>query len=582
MKRTTLAVLMLALALVALAAPMAYAQAPTPKVTINGLIDNVTSYARNVSQYDALLNRNDTQWYGRTRGRFDFIGEIGKAKGVLGIELDHTYGQTGSNDSSIGNTGGTASIANATAFGTDGGFDLNTDSRGIIEIKWLYVEFPVPLIPIPTTARLGAQPFGAASTFKLCVYTCSDFAGVNVTSQITPNVKFLATFVQVQESLTGVQTKRNFAGPLGIGGAGGGPSGASTQNRGDDMSIIVSAEVTPFKGLDIKPMFSWFYAQGTTDGNARQSRGGIVAGGSNNVGASAFNNPDGTVRGGINENRYTVGLDSRLRLGPFSFDPTVLYQFGNRGVFSQAGTGASVGANSANTVAGGLQQSGAVAGRRYYANLDAWLVDLREGFQLGPLLIEALQVYSTGNSYRNNQLGTVRSFQPLTTDTGYLADWGAQLTSLGLDYLSALNEAGGRIAYPGVTVGWDKYGRGQLGFKATYAITPALSVMAGVNGHWTAEGVDRNCQPVAGAGCIPVYNVNTVGTFGSKQHDRSHFLGTEFQSVVSWRFADGLVWDNGVGYMIMGPAMDAFTDSAAGPRNTKDAFIGTSRVRLTF
>ena len=53
-------------------------------------------------------------------------------------------------------------------------------------------------------------------------------------------------------------------------------------------------------------------------------------------------------------------------------------------------------------------------------------------------------------------------------------------------------------------------------------------------------------------------------------------------SVVSWRFADGLVWDNGVGYMIMGPAMDAFTDASAGPRNTKDAFIGTSRVRLTF
>jgi hypothetical protein len=578
MKRTTLAVLMLALALVALAAPMAYAQAPTPKVTINGLIDNLTSYSRNVSQYDGLLNRQDLQWYGRTRGRFDFIGEIGKAKGVLGIELDHTYGQTGSNDSSIGNTGASSSIANATAFGTDGGFDLNTDSRGIIEIKWLYVEFPVPLIPIPTTARLGAQPFGAASSFKLCVYTCSDFAGVNVTSQLTPNVKFLATFVQVQESLTGTQTKNGpFTGPLGIGGTGAGANGANVQNRGDDMSIIVSAEVTPFKGLDIKPMFSWFYAQGTTDGNARQSRGGIVAGGSNNVGASAFNNPDGTVHGGINENRFTVGLDSRLRMGPFSFDPTVMYQFGNRGVFSQADPTAA-----ANTVAGGLAQSGAIAARKYYANLDAWLVDLREGFQLGPLLIEALQVYSTGNSARNNQLGTVRSFQPLTTDTGYLADWGTQLTSLGLDYLNALNEAGARIAYPGVTVGWDKYGRGQLGLKATYAITPALSVMAGANGHWTAEGVDRNCQPVAGAGCIPVYNGNTVGAFGSKKHDRSHFLGTEFMSVVSWRFADGLVWDNGVGYMIMGPAMDAFTDAAAAARNTKDAFIGTSRVRLTF
>ena len=585
MKRTTLAVLMLALALVAVAAPMAFAQAPTPKVTINGLIDNLTSYARNVSQYDGLLNRNDTQWYGRTRGRFDFIGEIGKAKGVLGIELDHVYGQTGSNDSSIGNTGATASVANATAFGTDGGFDLNTDSRGIIEIKWLYVEFPLPLIPIPTTARLGAQPFGAASSYKLCVYTCSDFAGVNLTSQLTPNVKFLATFVQVQESLTGIQPGKNnvLAGPVGIGGTGGGSFGsrADVQNRGDDMAVILSAQVTPFKGLDLQPMVSWFYAQGTTDGNARQARGGITVGGSNNIGGTAFSNPDGTFHGGLNENRYTVGLDTRFRMGPFSFDPTVMYQFGTRGTRSQAAVGAD------NTVGGALLQSGAVPGRIYQSREDAWLVDFREGFQLGPLLIEALQVYSTGNSARNNQIGsnhngTVRSFQPLTTDTGYLADWGTQLTSLGLDYLSALNEAGGRIAYPGVTIGWDKYGRGQLGVKATYAITPALSIMANVNGHWTAEGVDRNCAPVAGAGCVPVYNQNNVGVFGSKHHDRSHFLGTEFASVVSWRFADGLSWDNGIGYMIMGPAMDMMTDASQGARNAKDAFLGTSRVRLTF
>ncbi|HTG09502.1 MAG TPA: hypothetical protein VK746_01800, partial [Candidatus Eisenbacteria bacterium] len=86
MKRTSLAVLMLALALVALAAPMAFAQAPAPKVTINGLIDNVTSYSQNISNYNGgLFNRKDSMWYYRTRGRFDIIGEVGKAKGVLGL-----------------------------------------------------------------------------------------------------------------------------------------------------------------------------------------------------------------------------------------------------------------------------------------------------------------------------------------------------------------------------------------------------------------------------------------------------------------------------------------------------------------
>ena len=76
------------------------------------------------------------------------------------------YGQTGSNDSTIVNAGAASATAVQTGFGTDGSFDLNTDSRGIIEVKWLYVEFPMPLIPVPTTARLGAQPFGAAGQLQ--------------------------------------------------------------------------------------------------------------------------------------------------------------------------------------------------------------------------------------------------------------------------------------------------------------------------------------------------------------------------------------------------------------------------------
>jgi len=623
MKRTSVAVLMITLAIMALAAP-AFAQAPAPKVTINGLIDNLTSYSRNVSVYDGITNLNDIQWYARTRGRFDIIGEVGKAKAVLGLELDHTYGQTGNNGSSINNAGlGTGTTSAATAFGTDGGFPLNTDSRGILEIKWLYVEFPVPLIPVPSTARLGAQPFGNDSSYKLCVYTCSDFAGANVTTQITPNIKTYMTFVDFQQSLTGVQANttqgggHNAAGTsfLGVGGtafalgtasctvagnpgacAGNNGASANVQNRGNDFATIFSVEVTPFKGLNLKPMFSWMQASGTTDGNARSTRGGIVAGGSSGSGGgnpaaiSAFNNFDGTARGGIVENRYTVGLDSQVRLGPLSIDPTFMYQWGVRPTIAQSafspGTGA---AGADNTVAGYLTQSGAVPGRRYMSSESAFLFDMREGYQLGPLLLEALQVYSTGNTSRNNQLGTVRSFQPLTTDTGYLADWGTQLTSLGLDYLNAFNEAGARMAYPGVSIGWDKYGRGQLGVKATYAVTPALSIMGTVNAHWTAEAVNRNSEAVIGGGVIPVQNMNNVGQFGSAKHCgsglnacMSNFLGTEFATEVRWRFADGLEWANGAGYMIAGPAMDVMTDPQWNPRNSRDIFMMTSRVRFTF
>jgi hypothetical protein len=545
---------MIALAILALAAPLAYAQAPAPKVTINGLIDNLTSYSQNIDIYNSgVLNRSDKQWYGRTRGRFDIIGEVGKAKAVLGLELDATYGQAGRASSNFTNGGGATSGAITpgveSAFGTDGGFMVNTDMRALLEVKWLYVEFPVPLIPVPTMARVGAQPFGTASSYKSCVFSCSDFAGLNITSQVTPNVQIQATYVQIEENLTGTGSKTNL--PFATNG-----TVTNLENRGDDYSWIISPAITPFKGLDIKPMFSQTFIQGTTNGNVRQGIGGLGA-------STAFQMPGGASGGGIKEDRWTVGLDSRLRMGPFSLDPTVMYQFGNRNAFAPAV----------------FAPSGAVTGHKYNPNIDAWFVDVRGGFQLGPLLLEALAMYTTGNSSRNNALGhgtssgTIRYYQPLTTDTGYLADWGTNLTSLGIDYLNAWNEAGTRVPYPGVSIGYDKYGRMQFGAKATYAITPALSVSALADGIWTAEKVDRNSLPVAGLGIVP----NFAG-----QQKESRYLGTELNALISWRFADGLSWDNQAGVLIPGKALDVQTDPTLGPRNTSVPYMLTSRVRFTF
>ena len=543
MKRRNLFVALSLVVAIATMAPVVEAQAPVPKVNITGFIDTVTSYTRNASNFDGILNRQDKQWYARNRGRFDIIGQVGQAKAVFGFEIDQVWGQTGSNDSTIVNAGAAATTAVAAQPGTSGSFDLNTDGRGILEVKWLYVEFPAPLIPVPTIVRLGAQPFATAASYKLATYANGDFPGVNILSTISPTFKFQATYVQVEENLVGPETKNGLAGPLGV---------SNSQNRGDDFAFILSPEFTPFKGLDIKPMFSQFYAAGTTSTSARAGRGGINT-------STAFTNPDGTMHGGVNEDRFTVGVDARYRMGPVSFDPSIYYQFGNREVFAPATFAA----------------SGAVPGRKYHADLDAWLVDLRGGFQLGPLLLQGLGVYSTGNTARNNTLGTVRYFQVLDTDTSYLGDWGTQLTSLGLDYSNAMNEAGARVQYTGTAIGWDKYGRIQLGAKATYAITPALSVMAGVNGHWTAQGVDRNGTAVAGAGILPEFA-------GPRLQSTRSYVGTEFMSEVLWTFAPGLTWGNSAGYMITGPALDAITDPAAGPRNAKDIFIYTSRVRFSF
>ena len=162
---------------IALTAPSGFAQAPTPKVTINGLFDQVTSMGRNI--YDGNLARdNDREWYARTRFRPDFTFEVGRVKAVLGLEIDLMYGQGGPNDGGFpGNSSGVAGGAISVGAGNattgcknnaNGCLDLNTDVGGMIEIKWIYTEFPLtgkdsimPFIPVETMARAGGQPWGS-------------------------------------------------------------------------------------------------------------------------------------------------------------------------------------------------------------------------------------------------------------------------------------------------------------------------------------------------------------------------------------------------------------------------------------
>ena len=177
-------------------------------------------------------------------------------------------------------------------------------------------------------------------------------------------------------------------------------------------------------------------------------------------------------------------------MGPFSLDPTFLYQFGNRQVVVPAALAA---------------PAGLTAGSVAKADINAWLFDVRGGFQIGPLLLEAMYMYTTGNTAQNTTLNKVSYFQPLTTDTGYLADWGTQLSSLGIDYLNAQMESGLAIAYPGVSIGWDKYGRQQVGLKASYFLTPSLSATAGAALLLTAQKIDTDGIPgndITVPGCV--------------------------------------------------------------------------------
>jgi hypothetical protein len=570
------------LTLLGVLSPPAFSQAPAPKVTISGLVDNLGTVARNLSTYDFNYNRNtDAQMYGRTRGRFDIIGEVGKAKAVLGLEIDSYWGQTGFSDSNaagcVAGTTTSAVTCGAVGSGSESSFDLNTDTQANIQVKWLYTELPVPLIPWATTMTVGAMPFGSAATYKLAAYANGDFAGVKLVSTVTPNLKLLFTFVAVEENLTG---KRDFAGVAGAAVAG----SNQPQHRGDDFALIFSAEHTPMKGLDVKPMYSYFYANGVTSANSRQGRGGQII--ASSTAASSPFAPNilagvGTVGGsdgvgtGVSENRHTVGVDARWRSGPWSLDPTFLYQFGDRDAWLLGGQSAPYG----------------TALTKRDADISAWLVDLRGGYQTGPWTFQGLFVWSSGNRAQDNPYNDVNYFQPLTTDTSYQGDWGTQIYSLGIDYYQILYGGAAQAGLnPGVAIGYDKYGRMQGGLKAAYAWTPALSTGLGVTSIWTDKSVDTDGFLVANGGIQPNWTCRTTGNSCRPEGD-SDYLGTELNASLTWRFAPGLAFDWAIGYLFAGNGLGhRFVGAqygAAAPPTPKDIGVSdvitsTARVRYTF
>ncbi len=620
--------LILAVALVTILgalAPPAMAQAPAPKVTITGLIDNVGTYVRNMSSYDFNLNRStDNQAYGRTRGRFDIIGEVGKAKGVMGFEIDGYWGQIGFSDSNA--TGcqasgvgfGTVCGATVSTSGAEGAFDANTDNQGIIQVKWLYTEFPLPLIPLNSVMRLGAQPYGSAALYKSTMYANGDFAGVNLVTDLAPGAKLALTFTQVEENLTGkrdifpfIPGLTNTVATSTLTSTGAAATGRCAANgdvgavpcnpssRGEDWAFIASFEFSPFKGLDIKPMYSFFFANGVTSGAARQGRGGMaIASGISGATGGQTNSPfapisvappnasagyGATASGagtGIHESRHTLGVDARFTAGPFSLQPTVLYQFGDRDA----------------VLVGAASSPYGLAGTKRNADIDAWLVDVRASFSLGPLTLSGLVMWTSGDPAHNNPYEHISYFQPLSTDTGYGADWGENIFALGTDYYQILNGGGAQAGLNhGVAIGYDKYGRLVIGGKARYAVTPALDFQLTLTGHWTDKAVDTDGFLVANGGIQPQFINRRTGA-GARAEGDHDYLGTELGVLMSYRFAPGVTLDVAGGYLWAGPALNhrhiggSYVGSGLagsqppGPKDigVNDVMIGTARVRYTF
>src|SRR5215470_9261147 len=281
----------------------AFAQTPVPKVTISGLFDQITSMGRNF--YDGNFTRNsDSEWYARTRFRPDFEFAVGRVKAVLGLEIDLMYGQGGPNDGGFpgNNTGAVCGTGIGGAPGgnfgvtppggkinSNGCLDLNTDVGGMIEIKWIYTEFPLtgkdsllPFIPVATMARAGGQPFDTLGQYKLAQFANGDFAGISAITSFTPNIKTNLAWVIIEDQLAGANR--------------GLPQFRT--GRGEDWSFIFSPEFTPPKGLDLKPLFNYTHADGQTSGTVRRNLANVGTVGGTLNGVNARGNPSNPAAAG--------------------------------------------------------------------------------------------------------------------------------------------------------------------------------------------------------------------------------------------------------------------------------------------
>ncbi len=620
-------VLLAVLTLLGVLSPPAFAQAPAapiPKVTITGLVDNLVNWNQNLSYTDINLGgatRNrDAEMYGRTRGRFDIIGELGQAKAVLGLELDLAYGQVAGCDGKASSTGSipTASgLCNPTHLATTSNFAADNDVVNVPEIKWMYVEFPfsgpgslLPFIPFPGTMAVGGQPY--ALGLPPSILADSDFAGATIRMSITPTFKASLTYAQFEEAATGHQT----------GGVGAG-STFSRFGRGDDWGLILKADWQARKELTVSPIYAHQEIVGTTSSLIRRATGGYAVGGANfapdqTFGAAPFTSGSvtpclpilpGSASRGLGcktdqEWRNWIGFDATYRTGPWYVRPDFFYQWGGRQRQPSASTTFATFGATPNFIP---LDPGAVApaARRETADISAWILDIETGYRWGPLLLQLRGLYTSGDKASDNLNKSIHYYQTMQTGNSYYAGW-SEIWSPNVDYLTPFYSFSNSLSQTG-NIGYDRYGRAQFTAKATYDWTPQLSLYFMVTPMWTATAVPTDKGFLTSSGVICLDANATAASRGvahicdRRDEGNARHLGTDLDLGFTWRFAPGLAFDWVSGVLVAGPALDtnrctnyttAGVCSGVGSpspgigevfkADAKNAYTTTARVRFSF
>jgi hypothetical protein len=523
------------LAILVVSAAPAAAQAPAapaPKVTINGLVDFVTTIYNNASDADITNGGRDKGWYSRERGIFTVTGEVGRSKGVLSLELDFANGR----------------IANLSLAPSGNlGLDLETDEKQQIEVKWLYLETPItgpgsllPFIPVPSLGRFGAQP-ARGHDYKPGIQFIGDFPGVTLETQWAPNVRSVLTYAQIDEALDRVNN----------------PGGS------EDFAFLASVAVEVFKGLTVKPTYSYVrYDGGANIGAA----GNVLAGAPFGLEPKGGFDPNAAAQANKATVRHTLGGDVRWTSGPFSLQPTFLYQWGTQEV-----------------------PSALIAGRTGTQEVDirAWIFDVIGGYRTGPLTLEGRFVWTSGMK-ADKCVQTVGScaggsdihyYQPINAGTIiYFAGW-SEIESAGVDYQLPFQGGAATGMKLGANPSYDKYGRIIAAVAADYAFTPAFIGHFVTLAQWTDEKVDTDGALNINPAVRPV--TQTAGITPANKGDE-RYLGTEVNTGFTYRFAPNVAFDLIGAYLFAGPARDNARITGGARKDADDVYKLSARVRITW
>lgn len=170
--------------LLILAFGTAYAQekkAPVLEFKASGFIDAVTEWYQNIASSGGVLygppaadfrpggaafDRTNAWVNSRARLKFDAI--MGKEmSGTIFFEMDSTrWGEVGAGRNNMGNSAGAA-------------------DQVALEIKNVYIDFGVPLIPIPITMRVGLQGIGIRPVMLLSTDAMGITAGIKPIDPLT-------------------------------------------------------------------------------------------------------------------------------------------------------------------------------------------------------------------------------------------------------------------------------------------------------------------------------------------------------------------------------------------------------------